>query len=171
MLATRHGHGPGCPWQLDPAQRTVVDLSAGHGPVLVLGAPGTGRSTVGRRGGGASDRRGHGPPADPRATSASPRPTLRDLVSRRAAATISTPPVRAWQAYAFDVLRRAQSEGLMPGIDLPRCCCPGRSRTSFLAEHDARSRRWSGGSVALATSRTRSARGDPAVSCGSCSTA
>lgn len=118
------------PVELDPAQRTVVDLSAGHGPVLVLGAPGTGRSTVVVEGVARRIAAGTDPQRilvlTPSRESAA---TLRDLVSRRAAATISTPLVRAWQAYAFDVLRRAQSEGLMPGIDLPRCCCPGRSRT------------------------------------------
>ena len=46
VLPTRGTDTAQVPVELDPAQRTVVDLSAGHGPVLVLGAPGTGRSTV-----------------------------------------------------------------------------------------------------------------------------
>ena len=123
------------PVELDPAQRTVVDLSAGHGPVLVLGAPGTGRSTVVVEGVARRIAAGTDPQRilvlTPSRESAA---TLRDLVSRRAAATISTPLVRAWQAYAFDVLRRAQSEGLMPGIDLPPVLLSGPEQDAFLAD-------------------------------------
>ena len=123
------------PVELDPAQRTVVDLPAGHGPVLVLGAPGTGRSTVVVEGVARRIAAGTDPQRilvlTPSRESAA---TLRDLVSRRAAATISTPLVRAWQAYAFDVLRRAQSEGLMPGIDLPPVLLSGPEQDAFLAD-------------------------------------
>ena len=123
------------PVELDPAQRTVVDLPAGHGPVLVLGAPGTGRSTVVVEGVARRIAAGTDPQRilvlTPSRESAA---TLRDLVSRRSAATISTPLVRAWQAYAFDVLRRAQSEGLMPGIDLPPVLLSGPEQDAFLAD-------------------------------------
>lgn len=123
------------PAVLDPAQERVADLPPGHGPVLVLGAPGTGRSTVTVE--GVVRRIAAG--ADPQrilvlTPSRETAATLRDLVSSRAAATISTPLVRAWQAYAFDVLRRALAEGLLPGVATAPVLLSGPEQDAFLAE-------------------------------------
>lgn len=120
---------------LDAAQRRVVDLPPGHGPVLVLGAPGTGRSTVTVEGVAQRIARGTDPQrilvlTPSRETAA----TVRDAVSRRAAATISTPLVRAWQAYAFDVLRRAQTQDLLPGVSTAPVLLSGPEQDAFLAE-------------------------------------
>jgi superfamily I DNA/RNA helicase/RecB family exonuclease len=41
---------------------------------------------------------------------------LRDDLTATVSATMSSPPVRAWQSYAFDLLRRAQNEGLLEGV-------------------------------------------------------
>ncbi len=123
------------PLELDPAQETVVGLAPGHGPVLVLGAPGTGRSTVTveavvRRIAAGTDPQRLLVLTPSRESAAA----LRDRVSRRASATISTPLVRAWQAYAFDVLRRAQAQGLLPGIVTPPVLLSGPEQDAFLAE-------------------------------------
>ncbi|MDY6051658.1 MAG: ATP-dependent DNA helicase [Rothia sp. (in: high G+C Gram-positive bacteria)] len=42
---------------------------------------------------------------------------FRQALSARITATVSTAPVRAWQAYAFDLLRRAHLEGYLPHLD------------------------------------------------------
>lgn len=42
---------------------------------------------------------------------------FREDLTARANRTMSTAPVRAWQAYAFDVIRRAHVEGLLPGLE------------------------------------------------------
>lgn len=120
---------------LDPCQRAVVDLEPGHGPVLVLGAPGTGRSTVTvelvvRRLAAGADPQSVLVLAPSRTLAAE----LRDTVSRRAAATSTTPLVRAWQSYAFDVLRRAQAQGLLPGIGQPPVLLSGPEQDAFIAE-------------------------------------
>ncbi|MCT1615828.1 ATP-dependent DNA helicase [Kocuria marina] len=135
VLPPRGVESGGAEPELDPAQRTVVELPAGHGPVLVLGAPGTGRSTV--TVGGAVRRIVEG--ADPQrllvlAPSRELAATLRDEISRRARATISTPLVRAWQAYAFDVLRRAQAQDLLPGVTTTPVLLSGPEQDAFLAE-------------------------------------
>ena len=135
VLPPRGVESGGADPELDPAQRTVVELPADHGPVLVLGAPGTGRSTVTVE--GAVRRIVEG--ADPQrllvlAPSRELAATLRDEISRRARATISTPLVRAWQAYAFDVLRRAQAQDLLPGVTTTPVLLSGPEQDAFLAE-------------------------------------
>lgn len=42
---------------------------------------------------------------------------FREELSSRISATVSTAPVRAWQAYAFDLLRRAHVGGYLPGVE------------------------------------------------------
>lgn len=42
---------------------------------------------------------------------------FREELSARISATVSTAPVRAWQAYAFDLLRRAHVGGYLPGLE------------------------------------------------------
>ena len=135
VLPPRGPRGGAAALELDPAQRAVVELGPGHGPVLVLGAPGTGRSTVVvetvvRRIAAGSDPQRILVLTPSRESAAA----LRDLVSRSTAATISTPLVRAWQAYAFDVLRRAQSEGLLPGVTTPPVLLSGPEQDAFLAD-------------------------------------
>ncbi|GAA1759637.1 ATP-dependent DNA helicase [Kocuria aegyptia] len=104
-------------WRPSAEQEEVAGLPAGCGPRLVLGGPGTGRTRVLVE--LAARRIGHGLDPDrllvltPSRLSAA---RLRDDLTAAVSATMSSPPVRAWQSYAFDLLRRAQNEGLLPGV-------------------------------------------------------
>lgn len=101
--------------ELTPDQQAVVDLPAGSGPVLVLGAPGTGKSTVLVEAAAARINRGLDPAgllllAPTRLAAAA----LRDALSARLQGTLSTSPARTWASYAFDLIRRAKAEGRLP---------------------------------------------------------
>ncbi|MDK1359581.1 ATP-dependent DNA helicase [Arthrobacter sp. zg-Y1219] len=103
--------------QLSPDQQAIVDLPAGSGPVLVLGAPGTGKSTVLVEAAAARISRGLDPAgllllAPTRLAAAA----LRDSLSARLQGTLSTSPARTWASYAFDLIRRAKAEGRLPYI-------------------------------------------------------
>ncbi len=106
---------------LSPDQRAVVDLAPGSGPVLVWGAPGTGKSTVLVE---AAVKRMEHDGVDPAgalllAPSRLAAARLRNAFSSRLARSLSTSPARTWSSYAFDLLRRAKVEGRMPHIDGP----------------------------------------------------
>ncbi|MEA5453148.1 PD-(D/E)XK nuclease family protein [Sinomonas sp. JGH33] len=98
---------------LSPDQRAVVDLRQGVGPVLVWGAPGTGKSTVLVEAAAMRVERDDVDPsqvllvAPSRAASA----RLRDGFTARLDRSLSSPPARTWQSYAFDLIRRARAEG------------------------------------------------------------
>ena len=103
--------------QLSPDQQAVADLPAGSGPVLVLGAPGTGKSTVLVEAAVAKIAAGLDPAgllllAPTRLAAAA----LRDSLSARLQGTLSTSPARTWASYAFDLIRRAKAEGRLPYI-------------------------------------------------------
>lgn len=134
--------------QLDGEQREVAALETGCGPQLVLGAPGTGRSTALLS--LAARRLREGLPADrllvltpSRAAAA----RARDTLTATAATTMTSPPVRAWQAYAFDLLRRAQAEGLLPGVDQPPQLLSGPEQDVLLKELMAGHRKGHGAAV------------------------
>ncbi|MDN3903936.1 ATP-dependent DNA helicase [Arthrobacter sp. YD2] len=102
--------------QLSADQQAVVDLPAGSGPVLVLGAPGTGKSTVLVEAAVARIERDGLDPANllmlaPTRLAAA---GLRDALSARLQGTLSTAPARTWASYAFDLIRRAKTEGRLP---------------------------------------------------------
>ncbi|WP_232818067.1 MULTISPECIES: ATP-dependent helicase [Kocuria] len=120
---------------LDPGQRRIADLPAGCGPVMVWGGPGTGRTTAvlslaiqRLRAGMSSENLLVLTPS--RASAA----RLRDALATAAGATMSTPPVRAWQAYAFDVLRRAHVRGLLPGVENPPKLLSGPEQDVLIRE-------------------------------------
>ncbi|WP_421082787.1 ATP-dependent helicase [Rothia nasimurium] len=96
----------------------MKNTPAEHSATLYLGAPGTGKTQrlleaaidfVNQ--GGAPDRLLVLTPTRVSAT------RFREAFSTGITATVSTAPVKAWQAYAYDLLRRAQMEGYLPGVD------------------------------------------------------
>lgn len=94
-------------------------LRRGSGPVLVPGGPGTGKSTVlvesavRRVIEGGLDPAGILILAPGRHAAAA----LRDTFTGRLDRSLSTTPARTWASYAFDLIRRAKAEGVLP---LPR---------------------------------------------------
>ncbi|WP_426999190.1 ATP-dependent helicase [Pseudarthrobacter sp. N5] len=105
--------------RLSPDQRAAVNIPHGAGPVLVPGAPGTGKSTVLIE---AAVRRAEHDGVDPErililAASRLAADSLRDRFTARLDRSLSTTPARTWASYAFDLIRRAKAEGVLP---LPR---------------------------------------------------
>lgn len=133
---------------LDPEQQEIALLEPGCGPQLVLGAPGTGRSTALLA--LAARRLRRGLPADRMLVLTPSRAAAaraRDALTATAATTMTSPPVRAWQAYAFDLLRRAQGEGLLPGVDQAPKLLSGPEQDVLLKELLAGHRRGIGAPV------------------------
>ncbi|MFJ6026079.1 ATP-dependent helicase [Pseudarthrobacter sp. NPDC092424] len=107
---------------LTPDQQAVVDVPAGSGPVLVPGAPGTGKTTVLIE---AAVTRAVRDGVDPErmlilAPTRLAADFLRDSFTARLDRSLSTTPARTWASYAFDVLRRAKAEGILPLSRPPR---------------------------------------------------
>lgn len=101
--------------QLSADQQAVVEQPPGSGPLLVWGAPGTGKSTVLLE---SAVRRIEQHNAEPDqilllAPSRLGAARLRDMLSARLQGTMSSSPVRTWASYAFDLIRRAQVEGVL----------------------------------------------------------
>ena len=104
---------------LSADQRAAVEVPHGSGPVLVPGAPGTGKSTVLVE---AAVRRAFHDGVDPErililAPGRLAADSLRDRFTARLDRSLSTTPARTWASYAFDLIRRAKAEGILP---LPR---------------------------------------------------
>lgn len=104
---------------LSEDQLAAVDVPHGSGPVLVPGAPGTGKSTVLVE---AAVRRAQRDGLDPErmlilAPGRLAADSLRDRFTARLDRSLSTTPARTWASYAFDLIRRAKAEGILP---LPR---------------------------------------------------
>ncbi|ALE06726.1 DNA helicase UvrD [Arthrobacter sp. ERGS1:01] len=124
------------PPSLSPDQQAVVDLAPGSGPVLVWGAPGTGKSTVLVE---AAVKRMEHDGVDPAgalllAPSRLAAARLRDGFSARLTRSLSTSPARTWSSYAFDLLRRAKVEGRMPHIDGPPRLMSGPEQDLIIKE-------------------------------------
>jgi superfamily I DNA/RNA helicase len=99
-----------------------VEVPHGSGPVLVPGAPGTGKSTVLIE---AAVRRALHDGVDPErililAPGRLAADSLRDRFTARLDKSMSTTPARTWAAYAFDLIRRAKAEGILPLPRAPR---------------------------------------------------
>jgi len=107
---------------LSADQRGAVEVPHGSGPVLVPGAPGTGKSTVLIE---AAVRRALQDGVDPErvlilAPGRLAADSLRDRFTARLDRSLSTTPARTWAAYAFDLIRRAKAEGILPLPRAPR---------------------------------------------------
>ncbi|ORC15165.1 hypothetical protein A7979_08160 [Rothia nasimurium] len=59
---------------------------------------------------------------------------FREALSAQITAAVSTAPVRAWQAYAFDLLRRAQIQGYLTGVDFAPRLLSGPEQDVMLKE-------------------------------------
>jgi len=108
--------------ELSPDQQAVVDLPPGSGPVILWGAPGTGKSTALVE---AAVQRVNAGEVDPErvlvlAPSRVAATRLRDSLTARLGRSLGTAPARSWAAYAFDVIRRAHAVGLLPLDGPPR---------------------------------------------------
>jgi len=104
---------------LSADQAAVVGFPHGSGPLLVPGAPGTGKTTVLVE---TAVRRVERDGVDPGrililAPGRHSASALRDRFTARLGRTLSTTPARTWASYAFDLIRRAKAEGVLP---LPR---------------------------------------------------
>ncbi|MGC5048598.1 ATP-dependent helicase [Micrococcus porci] len=124
---------------LTAEQEAVAGLGEGHGAHLVLGAPGTGRSTVAVE--YAARRLEAG--LDPEsllvlAPSREAAARLRDALTERLAAaghgTRAVTPVRTWASYAFDLIRRARVTGPLRGLSRPPRLLSGAEQDTVIAE-------------------------------------
>ncbi len=108
--------------QLTPDQQAAVDVPQGSGPVLVPGAPGTGKTTVLVE---AAVQRVFRDGVDPErmlilAPTRLAADFLRDRFTARLDRSLSTTPARTWASYAFDLIRRAKAEGVIQLSRPPR---------------------------------------------------
>ena len=108
--------------RLTADQQAAVDVGQGSGPVLVPGAPGTGKTTVLVE---AAVQRVFRDGVDPErmlilAPTRLAADFLRDRFTARLDRSLSTTPARTWASYAFDLIRRAKAEGVIPLSRPPR---------------------------------------------------
>ena len=110
-LAVRTGPSSACA----AALRSLEDVT---GQVLVLGAPGSGKSSlltdlaVARIAAGRVEPEGLLLLGPTRAAAS----RLRDELTAKLDRSMSTAPARTWASYAFDLIRRARAEGRTPAI-------------------------------------------------------
>ncbi|NKX53790.1 ATP-dependent helicase [Arthrobacter sp. E918] len=118
-----------------PDQAPVIGLPAGCGPVLVLGGPGTGKSTVlvehaVRRVDAGLDPAGILMLAPTRLAAG----RLRDELTARLDRSLSTSPARTWSAYAFDLIHRARAEGRLPLLERAPRLLSGPEQDQMIAD-------------------------------------
>ncbi|GAA1133128.1 ATP-dependent DNA helicase [Citricoccus alkalitolerans] len=123
----------------DADQQQVLDLAPGHGAVLVLGGPGTGRSTVAVEYAARRIETGLDPSrllvlAPTRQASARLRDALSMRLDQAGRGTRAATPVRTWAAYAFDLIRRARTAGFLPAVERTPRLLSGAEQDTVIAE-------------------------------------
>ncbi|MGM7668818.1 ATP-dependent helicase [Microbacterium sp. A93] len=120
-------------------QQRVLDLAPGHGPVLVLGGPGTGRSALAVEYAARRIDAGLDPQqllvlAPTRQASARLRDDLSVRLAHGGRGTRTSTPVRTWAAYAFDLIRRARTAGFLPSVQRTPRLLSGAEQDTVIAE-------------------------------------
>lgn len=128
--------GPGA---LTDEQEAVASLTAGHGAVLVLGGPGTGRTTtlveaVARRLEAGLDPESVLVLAPTRQAAARLRDALTVRLESTGHGTRAVTPVRTWSSYAFDLIRRARVDGPLKHLSRPPRLLSGAEQDTVIAE-------------------------------------
>lgn len=123
----------------DSYQQQVLDLESGHGPVLVLGAPGTGKTTVAVEYVVERIRSGAAPGqvlmlSGSRQGATRLREQLTARLTHEGFSTRGDTPVRSYASYAFDLIRRMRAEGYLPQIPLPPRLLSGAEQDQVIAE-------------------------------------
>ncbi len=122
--------------ELSADQSAVVRRPTGSGPVLVLGGPGTGKTTVvvesvvHRVLNGSLEQDRVLVLAPTRLSAAS----LRDQITARLDRSLSAAPARSWASYAFDLIRRARAAGLLPHVVRPPKLLSGAEQDLIIKE-------------------------------------
>ncbi|MDO5635214.1 MAG: UvrD-helicase domain-containing protein, partial [Micrococcus sp.] len=120
-------------------QEAVLGREPGHGPVLVVGGPGTGRSTlavelVARRLEAGLDPHRVLVLAPTRRAAATLREQLGARLSAAGRDTRAATPVRTWSSYAFDLLRRARLHGPLSHLEHAPRLLSGAEQDTVIAE-------------------------------------
>lgn len=120
-------------------QQRVLDLAPGHGPVLVLGGPGTGRSALAVEYAARRIEAGLEPErllvlTPTRQASARLRDALSVRLDHGGRGTRTSTPVRTWAAYAFDLIRRARTAGFLPAVQRTPRLLSGAEQDTVIAE-------------------------------------
>ncbi len=124
------------PLTLSVDQMAVVDRPQESAALLVLGGPGTGKTTVVIE---SVLRRVLRDGMDPaRALVLAPTrlsaARLRDQITERLDRSLSATPARSWASYAFDLIRRARAEGLLPHVVRPPKLLSGAEQDLIIKE-------------------------------------
>lgn len=124
------------PPALSGDQMAVVDRPPGRAALLVLGGPGTGKTTVVIE---SVLRRVLRDGMDPaRALVLAPTrlsaASLRDQITARLDRSLSATPARSWASYAFDLIRRARAAGLLPHVVRPPKLLSGAEQDLIIKE-------------------------------------
>ena len=120
-------------------QQRVLELAPGHGPVLVLGGPGTGRSALAVEYAARRIEAGLEPDrllvlSPTRQASARLRDDLSVRLDHGGRGTRTSTPVRTWAAYAFDLIRRARTAGFLPAVERTPRLLSGAEQDTVIAE-------------------------------------